>query len=54
MAVLAVATAGPQVVAPLIASSLILSTGAYSSVFVFGAVMAGAGGLATLAIRSLR
>lgn len=53
MAVLAVATAGPQILSPIIAGGIISAFG-YHELFVFGAVMALGSGLLVLMIRSVR
>ncbi len=53
MAILAVATSGPQILSPLIAGALIASLG-YSSLFLFGAVMALLAGLVVFFIKSVR
>jgi MFS family permease len=53
MAILAVATSAPQILSPLIAGSLIAAFG-YSSLFLFGAVMALLGGVAVIFIKSVR
>ncbi|MCE3555818.1 MFS transporter [Pseudonocardia sp. RS11V-5] len=54
MAVLAVGTSGPQVVAPMIAGGLILAFDGYDAVFLFAAVTAVLGGLVLMLVRSLR
>ncbi|HEX7886537.1 MAG TPA: MFS transporter [Phenylobacterium sp.] len=53
MAVLAVATAGPQILAPVIAAALI-GLGGYEQLFIFGGVMALGGGMLVLLIKSVR
>lgn len=53
MAVLAVATAGPQIMSPIIAGGIITWLG-YTELFLFGALMAIGGGFLTFFIRSVR
>lgn len=53
MAVLAVATAGPQILSPLVAGGIITWLG-YTELFLFGAAMAIGGGILTFFIRSVR
>lgn len=53
MAILAVATAGPQILAPVIAAVLI-GLGGYSNLFIFGFVMAMLGGVTVSFIKSVR
>ena len=53
MAILAVATSGPQILSPLIAGALIATLG-YSSLFLFGALMALLAGLVVFFIKSVK
>ena len=53
MGILAVATAAPQIVSPLVGGGLIGWLG-YDALFLFGAVSALAGGVLALCIRSVR
>ncbi|MDB5471565.1 MAG: hypothetical protein JWR84_3125, partial [Caulobacter sp.] len=53
MAILAVATSGPQIGAPLIAGALIAGFG-YPSLFIFGSVMALLAGVVVIFIKSVR
>ncbi|MEV6579016.1 MFS transporter [Streptomyces sp. NPDC051582] len=54
MGVLNIANAGPQIVAPFIASVIVSVSGGYSALFVVAAVLAVAGALAVKPIRSVR
>ncbi|MEU9107765.1 MFS transporter [Streptomyces xanthophaeus] len=54
MGVLNVANAGPQIVAPFIASMIVSLSGGYTALFVVAAVLAVAGALAVTPIRSVR
>jgi MFS family permease len=53
MAILAVAVSGPQIFSPAAAAAVIAGLG-YPALFGFGAVSAVAGGIAVLAIKSVR
>ncbi|MDX3540394.1 MFS transporter [Streptomyces sp. MB09-01] len=54
MGVLNIANAGPQIVAPFIASVIVSLSGGYTALFVVAAVLAVAGALAVKPIRSVR
>ncbi|GAA1574679.1 MFS transporter [Actinomadura kijaniata] len=54
MGVLNIANAGPQIVSPFVASVIINSLGGYSSLYIVAAVLAVAGALAILPVRSVR
>ncbi len=54
MGVLNIATAGPQIVAPFIASVIVSLSGGYTALFVVAAVLAVAGAPAVKPIRSVR
>jgi MFS family permease len=54
MGVLNIATAGPQITAPFIASLVINYLGGYDTLFIASAVLAAAGALAILPVRSIR
>ncbi len=54
MGVLNIANAGPQIVAPFIASVVVSLSGGYTALFVVAAVLAVAGALAVKPIRSVR
>ncbi|MFD3759176.1 MFS transporter [Streptomyces sp. NPDC058622] len=54
MGVLNIANAGPQIIAPFIASVVVSLSGGYTVLFVLGAVLAVAGALAVKPIRSVR
>ncbi|MFT4042758.1 MAG: MFS transporter [Gordonia sp. (in: high G+C Gram-positive bacteria)] len=54
LAVLAVATAGPQAVAPLVGAALFDATGTYVSIFIFGIVVSAIAAVLVLFIRSVR
>lgn len=54
MGVLNIANAGPQIVAPFIASVVVSLSGGYTALFVLAAVLAVAGALAVMPIRSVR
>ncbi|UQX04101.1 MFS transporter [Streptomyces sp. RerS4] len=54
MGVLNIANAGPQIVAPFIASAIVSVSGGYTALFVVAAVLAAAGALAVRPIRGVR
>ncbi|MFG2988442.1 MFS transporter [Streptomyces sp. NPDC048257] len=54
MGVLNIANAGPQIIAPFIASVIVSISGGYTALFVVAAVLAVAGALALKPIRSVR
>ncbi|MFI8386807.1 MFS transporter [Streptomyces sp. NPDC085540] len=54
MGVLNVANAGPQIIAPFVASVIVSFSGGYTALFVVAAVLAVAGALAVKPIRSVR
>ncbi|KXF53113.1 MFS transporter [Rhodococcus sp. SC4] len=54
LAVLAVATAGPQVLAPIVGAALLGATGSYVAIFGFGVVTSLLAGVLILFIRSVR
>ncbi|MFK0235407.1 MFS transporter [Streptomyces vinaceus] len=54
MGVLNIANAGPQIIAPFIASVIVSVSGGYTALFVVAAVLAVAGALAVKPIRSVR
>ncbi|MEV8530431.1 MFS transporter [Streptomyces sp. NPDC051211] len=54
MGVLNIANAGPQIVAPFIASLIVSASGGYTALFIVAAVLSVAGALAVKPIRSVR
>ncbi|WP_369254272.1 MFS transporter [Streptomyces sp. R35] len=54
MGVLNIANAGPQIIAPFVASAIVTTMGGYSSLFLAGGVLALLGALAILPIRGVR
>ncbi|TDU74766.1 MFS transporter [Streptomyces sp. KS 21] len=54
MGVLNIANAGPQIIAPFIASVIVSLSGGYTALFVVAAVLSAAGALAVKPIRSVR
>jgi hypothetical protein len=54
MGVLNIANAGPQIVAPFIASLIVSASGGYTALFLTAAALSVAGALAVRPIRSVR
>ncbi|CAM5286716.1 MFS transporter [Streptomyces avidinii] len=54
MGVLNVANAGPQIVAPFVASAVVTGLGGYTPLFLVGGALSLVGALAILPIRSVR
>ncbi|WP_327412219.1 hypothetical protein [Streptomyces sp. NBC_01233] len=54
MGVLNIANAGPQIIAPFVASAVVTALGGYTPLFLVGGALSLIGALAILPIRSVR